>query len=101
MSDSATAWTEACRAPLYMMLEFSRQEYWNGWPFPTPVESNYALIKNNFLKRMMISKKKKNYFSKMNITLLFGNNLAVTATNTLQPDLLYIFFLFYKVDIFL
>ena len=34
MSDSATPWTVACRAPL--SLEFSRQEYWSGVPFPSP-----------------------------------------------------------------
>ena len=26
--------TVACQAPLSM--EFSRQEYWSGWPFPSP-----------------------------------------------------------------
>ena len=30
----ATSWTIACQAPLSM--EFSRQEFWNGLPFPTP-----------------------------------------------------------------
>ena len=35
MSDSfATPWTIACQAPLYM--EFSRQKYWSGLPFPSP-----------------------------------------------------------------
>ena len=29
-----TPWTIACRAPLSM--EFSRQEYWSGLPFPSP-----------------------------------------------------------------
>ena len=29
-----TPWTVACQAPLSM--EVSRQEYWNGLPFPTP-----------------------------------------------------------------
>ena len=33
-SDSATPWTAAHQAPLSM--GFSRQEYWNGWPFPSP-----------------------------------------------------------------
>ena len=32
--NSATPWTVACQAPLSM--EFSRQEYWSGLPFPTP-----------------------------------------------------------------
>ena len=27
-------WTVAHKTPLSM--EFSRQEYWSGWPFPTP-----------------------------------------------------------------
>ena len=34
VSDSATPWTVAHQAPLSM--EFSRQEYWNGLPFPPP-----------------------------------------------------------------
>ena len=32
VSDSATPWTIAHQAPLFM--EFSRQEYWSGLPFP-------------------------------------------------------------------
>ena len=32
-------WTEACLAPLSM--EFSRQEYWSGLPFPSPVDLPY------------------------------------------------------------
>ena len=28
-----TPWTVACQVPLFM--EFSRQEYWSGLPFPT------------------------------------------------------------------
>ena len=30
----ATPWTIACQAPLSM--DFFRQEYWSGLPFPTP-----------------------------------------------------------------
>ena len=33
-SDSATPWTAACQAPLFM--GFSRQEYWSGLPCPSP-----------------------------------------------------------------
>jgi len=33
-SDSATLRTGTCQAPLSM--EFSRQEYWSGLPFPPP-----------------------------------------------------------------
>ena len=34
LSYSATPWTIACQAPLSM--EFSRQEYWSGLPYPSP-----------------------------------------------------------------
>ena len=34
VSDSVISWTVVCQAPLSM--EFSRQEYWSGMPFPTP-----------------------------------------------------------------
>ena len=34
MSDSATPWTVALQVPLSM--EFSREEYWIGLPFPIP-----------------------------------------------------------------
>ena len=30
----ATLWTVACQSPLFM--EFSRQDYWSGLPFPSP-----------------------------------------------------------------
>ena len=31
----ATPWTIACQAPL--LMGFSRQEYWSGLPFPSPI----------------------------------------------------------------
>ena len=34
VSDFATPWTIVCQVLLSM--EFSRQEYWNGLPFPPP-----------------------------------------------------------------
>ena len=44
MSDSfATAWTAACQALLSM--EFFRQEYWSGLPFPPPGDLPDAGIK--------------------------------------------------------
>ena len=33
-----TLWTVVCQAPLSM--GFSRQEYWSGFPFPSPEESS-------------------------------------------------------------
>ena len=36
VSNSAIPWTVASQAPLTM--EFSRQEYWSGLPFPSPGE---------------------------------------------------------------
>ena len=38
VSDSATPWTAACQAPL--SIEFSRQEYWSGLPFPSPMHES-------------------------------------------------------------
>ena len=43
MSDSATQWTEAHRAPLSM--GFFRQEHWNELPFPSPRKLPYSGIK--------------------------------------------------------
>ena len=34
VSDSVTLWTAAHQAPL--SIGFPRQEYWSGWPFPSP-----------------------------------------------------------------
>ena len=39
----ATAWTVAYKAPLSM--EFSRQEYWSGLPFPSPGDLPSPVIK--------------------------------------------------------
>ena len=39
----ATPWTIGCQAPLSM--EFSRQEYWSGLPFPTPGDFSNPVIK--------------------------------------------------------
>ena len=43
----ATPWTVACQAPLSM--EFYRQEYWRGQPFPTPGKVPNPGIKLMFL----------------------------------------------------
>ena len=42
-----TLWTAACQAPLSM--EFSRQEYWSGLPFPTPSDLPNSGIEPTFL----------------------------------------------------
>ena len=36
MSDSATPWTAGHQGPL--SIAFSKQEYWGGLPFPTPLD---------------------------------------------------------------
>ena len=41
----ATTWTVACQAPLSM--EFSKQEYWSGLPFPSP--TSYVEDLNTFI----------------------------------------------------
>ena len=44
VSDSfVIPWTVACQAPL--SIEFSRQEYWSGLPFPTPGDLHVPGIK--------------------------------------------------------
>ena len=42
-ANSETPWTVACQAPLPM--EFSRQEYWSGLPFPSPGDLSNPGIK--------------------------------------------------------
>ena len=42
----ATPWTVAHQAPLSM--EFFRQEYWSGWPFPSPVDPPDPGVKPGF-----------------------------------------------------
>ena len=52
----ATPWTEAYQAPLYM--GFSRQEYWNGVPLPSPWvwnESKYLVDLGKFLSWTSLS----------------------------------------------
>ena len=43
MPDFATLWTVAHQAPLSM--ELSRQEYWSGWPFPSPGDFPHPGVK--------------------------------------------------------
>ena len=45
--DFVTPWTVACQTPLSM--EFSRQEYWSGLPFPTPGDPPNPGIKPHLL----------------------------------------------------
>ena len=42
ISDFVTLWTVACQAPL--SVEYSRQEYWSGLPFPSPGNPPYPGI---------------------------------------------------------
>ena len=48
ISDSATPWSIACQAPLFM--GFSRQDYWGGLPCPPPGNLPNPGIKPTFLK---------------------------------------------------
>ena len=41
------SWTVAHKAPL--CIEFSRQEYWNGWPIPTPGKKVEMLVTQSCL----------------------------------------------------
>ena len=42
-----TPWTVTRQAPLSMV--FSRQDYWSGWPFPTPGDLSYPGIESTSL----------------------------------------------------
>ena len=42
MSDSVTPWSAASKAPLPMGR--SKQEYWSGLPFPSPVDVPCSVI---------------------------------------------------------
>ena len=44
VSDSVTPWTVACQAPL--SVEFFRQEYWRGLPFPSPGNLPYPGVES-------------------------------------------------------
>ena len=46
VSNSVIPWTVACQSPLSM--EFSRQEYWSGLPFPSPGDLSDPGIKPGF-----------------------------------------------------
>ena len=55
MLSHVTPWTAARQAPLSM--DFSRQEYWSGLPFPCPYMYVYKYIKYIyilFLKKFVI-----------------------------------------------
>ena len=49
----ATQWTVAYQAPSSM--GFSRQEYWSGLPFPSPIKHNENIP---FLKQIMTGDEK-------------------------------------------
>ena len=53
-----TPWTVAHQAPLSM--EFSRQEFWSGLPFPSPMINHYIFLKgilDRLHKRFFLKKK--------------------------------------------
>ena len=48
-----TPWTVACQAPLSM--GFSRQEYWSGLPFPSPIAMAELMLTSAILKTSVFS----------------------------------------------
>ena len=79
MSDSATPWTVACQAPLFM--GFPRQDYWSGLPFPTPGNLSDPGIKPESLASSALAGR---FFTteppgKLSIITLF-NQLAIPGT---------------------
>ena len=49
----AAPWTVACQAPL--LMEFSRQEYWSGLPFPSPGDLAYPEIEPSLLESSAVA----------------------------------------------
>ena len=63
-----TSWTTACQAPLSM--EFSRQEYWSGLPFPPPGDlPNPGIIQG--VKCNAANKGRKTEMVNINVSRLF------------------------------
>ena len=46
----ATSWTAAHQAPL--STEFSRQEYWSGLPFPSPMDVRVYKVRAHLIKKV-------------------------------------------------
>ena len=59
MLSHVTPWTAACQAPLSM--DFSRQEYWSGLPFPSPdfvfFNASFSLDSSRLRKLEAVSSK--------------------------------------------
>ena len=74
----ATPWTVACQAPLSM--GFSRQEYWNGLPVPSPGDLPNPGIKPSSpaLQAVALSSEpsEKHNFPLENSDLVFTNALS-------------------------
>ena len=51
MLSHVTPWTAACQAPLSM--DFSRQEYWSGLPFPSPGPFLKMIKNSTYLIRLL------------------------------------------------
>ena len=56
----ATPWTVAYQA--HLSMGFSRQEYWSGFPFPSPGYGSSAIYSCYSYQNQIFLKKKKNFF---------------------------------------
>ena len=80
----ATPWTGTHQAPLPM--EFSRQEYWSGVPFPTPGAKPTSLVSPALVGRFCTASEKAKQFI---IVEVFAMSVCFHAcTHTLTPFLL-------------
>ena len=68
MSDSVTPWTVA--RPATLSMEFSRQEYWSGLPFPSPgdlpdsgIESGSPALQIGSATREAVEVQSSNYWA--------------------------------------
>ena len=93
--DLVTTWTVAHQAPL--SIEFSRQEYWNGLPFPSPgdlldpgiVPQSPALKEDSLLSEPPRKSRERGQWAKWQETIHLVNNRDLLAEKEKQepPDL--------------
>ena len=82
-SSFATPWTVARQAPLSM--EFPRQEYWSGFPFPSPghlpdpeIEPGFPALEGGFFTEPPEKPRMQNTSTSMN--LLLGKGAIIVSS---------------------
>ena len=82
-SDSVIPWTVAHQAPL--SVEFSRQEYWSGLPFPSPGDLPNPGIKPGSPSLQAVSKRERSKCQRLKLQVFYGPASAVTECHSCHP----------------